>query len=156
MTLKEFAPARSFQTKLPVSGLESHSFAVLVYVVVRDVLGSTANASVTVTVPQRVMQDPEEAAAYADSLLASSSSSLMNGDSEGALLVVGGVASMLNAPTGVQVGCGKKGVCVTRRPCWEAAQPVEPRDIYQVLLTMILTKNDDMSIVISFERLLVF
>ncbi|KAK3260962.1 hypothetical protein CYMTET_30109 [Cymbomonas tetramitiformis] len=94
--LNEYKPETRASTKLPEEGLEAFGREVQMFVTVRDALGAVTSASATVEVQPVVVADEAELTSYVDAQLASSLTLDSNGDVDASLLVVDGIASLLN------------------------------------------------------------
>ncbi|KAK3254730.1 hypothetical protein CYMTET_36066, partial [Cymbomonas tetramitiformis] len=90
------APDFAFTTVMPEAGLEAHGRAVTVKVQVKDVYGGIGHASTNISVFPVATASPAETQEYAASYLAYSEANLANGDVDGALHYIIGVATLFN------------------------------------------------------------
>ncbi|KAK3255485.1 hypothetical protein CYMTET_35332 [Cymbomonas tetramitiformis] len=93
----DYTPSSVLTFVVPEAGLEDRGRGVVVRVSIRDRLGASNSSSVTVRVTSPELESPEAEARYIDALLERSATSAGNGNAEGALVVVDGVALMLNS-----------------------------------------------------------
>ncbi|KAK3264072.1 hypothetical protein CYMTET_27160 [Cymbomonas tetramitiformis] len=94
--LTEYQPQPTAETMLAEEGLSAHDGAVLVYVLVRDALGAVAtSAGVTVAV-NPVIVEGSELTAYVDNMVDLGATSMANGNTDEAMLLVDGMAKTMN------------------------------------------------------------
>ncbi|KAK3261628.1 hypothetical protein CYMTET_29471 [Cymbomonas tetramitiformis] len=95
--LTEYQPQPTAETMLAEEGLSAHDSAVQVFVLVRDALGAVAtSAGVTVAV-NPVVVEGSELTAYVDNMMAISATSMANGNTDEAMLLVDGMAKTMNS-----------------------------------------------------------
>lgn len=95
-TLSEFTPAREFNTVIPRAGLKAHNYAVRLFVIARDGLLSIGTKHVDIVITERRVDNPEEQAIFVNTLIQDNEIRLGNGNAEGTLALVGGLANMIN------------------------------------------------------------
>lgn len=94
--LTEFTPASTFRTVIPRAGVQAYNYTVRLIVIARDGLLSTGTSYLDIVVTERNLGSLEEQSFLVNNLLEQSETSLSNGDSEGALVLVRGLAELLN------------------------------------------------------------
>ncbi|KAK3254736.1 hypothetical protein CYMTET_36060, partial [Cymbomonas tetramitiformis] len=106
--LGDHTPSTVLTFVVPEAGVEEWGRSVLVHVSIRDMLGASASSSVAVRVTVKEFASPAGEGGYIDDLLSRSATTAGDGNMEESLVVVDGVALMLNSDSVVEESPGRR------------------------------------------------